>query len=120
MRPDPIRRLTALADVVLCSGIPTQVALGFLLHALGCAPIDDAGRLAFRYVIALSLGDTVLLVGTMATLMAAHGQKPSAVWLGHRRTWREILLGLAHVPLVFAVVILLLNLLQLVAPWLHN
>lgn len=106
--------------MVLCSSIPTQLALGFGLRLIGWDPIDGAGRLSFAYVVALSLGDTALLIACMAALMRARGESPAALWFGARPLRREAIVGLLHIPLVFGAVVVLLNLLQLVAPWLHN
>jgi membrane protease YdiL (CAAX protease family) len=116
----PPDRLTALLEVLLCSSIPTQIAIGFLLRAAGVQPIDAAGNYSFAFVLALSLADTVLLIALMVFLMRLHGERASALWLGTRPAGRELLYGLLTVPLVLIGVGLLLNTLRLFAPWLHN
>jgi uncharacterized protein len=121
MTPDPIsRRLVALAEVVLCSSIPTQLAIAFVLRLMGWPPTDPAGRLSLAYVLMLSLGDVVLLVGLMLVLMRAHGERPAALWIGRRSVGREAVIGLLYIPVVFAAVIALLNLFKVIAPGLHN
>ena len=113
-------RLTALFEVLLCSSIPTQIAIGFLLRAAGVQPIDAAGNYSFAFVLALSLADTVLLIALMVFLMRMHGERASTLWLGTRPVGRELLYGLLTVPVVLISVGLLLNTLRLFAPWLHN
>jgi membrane protease YdiL (CAAX protease family) len=68
----------------------------------------------------LSLADTVLLIVLMVALTRAHGNSVRALWLGDRPVLREVLVGAMLIPLVFLVVVILLNLLRLLAPWLHN
>ena len=60
------------------------------------------------------------MTALMAFFMWAHGERARTVWLGSRPVAREALLGLALVPTVFLMVVVLLNTLRLVAPWLHN
>ena len=116
----PSDRFTALLEVLLCSSIPTQVAIGLLLRAVGVTPVDAAGNYSFTFVLALSLIDTVLLIALMVFLMRAHGERAAALWLGARPVGRELLYGLMTVPVVLIAVGLLLNTLRLFAPWLHN
>ena len=56
----------------------------------------------------------------MVWLMRLHGESPRQLWLGARPVARETLFGLALVPAIFLMVVVLLNALRLVAPWLHN
>jgi membrane protease YdiL (CAAX protease family) len=106
--------------VILCSSVPTQLAIGYLLRAAGWQPVDAAGNYSMSFVLTLSLADTALLIGLMMVLMRAHGESASALWLGHRPLTREVLYGLVTVPAVLIAVGLLLNTLRLFAPWLHN
>src|SRR5262249_10460182 len=114
------RRLIALAEVVLCSSVPTQLAIGFVLRLIGWTPSDGSGQLSFTYVLTLSLGDTALLIALMVALMRAHGESPRLLWLGRRPVRGEVVVGLLQVPIVFLMVIVMLNLLQLAVPSLHN
>jgi membrane protease YdiL (CAAX protease family) len=113
-------RLKAIAEIILCSSVPTQLALGALLGFAGMEPLDVEGRLSLPFVLALSIGDTLLLIALMVMLTRAHGDSVSGLWLGRRRPLREIGYGLLLIPVVFTMVVLLLNGLRLVAPWLHN
>jgi membrane protease YdiL (CAAX protease family) len=114
------RRLLALAEVALCSSVPTQVAIGAALGAAGMSPVDDAGGLSRSFIVTLSLLDTALLLTFMIWLMREHGESPRALWLGTRPVSREARFGLVMVPALILGVGLLLNSLRLVAPFLRN
>ena len=114
------RRVVAIGEILLCSSVPTQIALSVLLGLIGLTPEGDDGRLSLPFVLILSLGDTFILVALMVALTRAHGDSLRALWLGDRPVAREALVGAMLVPLVFFAVVVLLNLLQLLAPWLHN
>jgi membrane protease YdiL (CAAX protease family) len=117
----PVRpRLVAIGEILLCSSVPTQFAIGWLLTASGWNALDASGQLSLPFVLTLSLADTLLLIVLMVLLMRAHGESASALWVGIRSLKREVALGLALVPVVFLMVVLLLNILRLLAPWLHN
>ena len=113
-------RLVALGEILLCSSVPTQFAIGALLTMAGWAPVDPAGQLSLPFVLTLSLADTLLLIVLMVFLMRAHGESASALWVGTRPLKKEALIGLALIPIVFLMVVVLLNLLRIWAPWLHN
>lgn len=109
-------RLVAAAEVLLCSGLPTQLVLLQLLSAIGWAP--GPGNL--RPLLALLVADTGLLIVLMVMLLRTHGERASALWLGSRRLRTETLLGLWLIPVVFLMVVVMLNALRLWLPWLHN
>ncbi len=56
----------------------------------------------------------------MVILTRAHGERVRDLWLGRRPAGREVALGMLLVPVVFLLVVVLLNVLRLAAPWLHN
>jgi membrane protease YdiL (CAAX protease family) len=114
------RRLIAIAEILLCSSVPTQLVIGAVLRTAGWQASDKAGTLSLPFVLALSLTDTLLLTILMVVLTRAHGQSPAALWIGSRPLKREVRLGLLLIPAVFVAVVLGLNLLQVFAPWLHN
>lgn len=114
------RRLTAVAEILLCSSLPTQLVIATLLGLGGLSPDGEAGGLSLRFVFVLSVADTFLLIGLMVALTRAHGESVAALWLGSRPVAREALLGALLIPVVFVMVVIVLNVLQLVAPWLHN
>ncbi len=118
-RPPLVGRIVALIEVLICSDFPTQFALDRTLTALGYPPFVH-GRLSLGYVITLSLGDAVFLVGLILLMLQAHGERPRDVFFGRRSVVPEIRIG---VPLVVAAlgigVIVLLSIRRL-APWLHT
>ncbi len=113
-------RVIAILEILLCSSIPTQLAIGALLRAAGWVPADAAGRLSLPFVFVLSIADTVVLVVLMVLLMRAHGESAIRLWIGDRPIARDVLFGLLTVPFVFVMVGIMLNTLQLVMPSLHN
>jgi membrane protease YdiL (CAAX protease family) len=118
--PPAQRRLIAVAEVFLCSSLPTQILLQALMVQAGWTPTTDQGAFSLAFVVTMSLADTAVLIVLMVVLTRAHGESVSGLWLGRRPVLREALLGLAVVPLVFVLVVVLLNALRLGAPWLHN
>ena len=113
-------KIVALAEVLLCSSVPTQLLLAALLGMAGWSPLDDAGQLSLAFVLLLSVTDTLLLVGLMVALTSAHGESVAELWLGRRRVLSEALYGARLIPVVFLMVIVALNALRLLAPGLHN
>jgi uncharacterized protein len=110
------RRVVAIAEVLLCSSVPTQILFSAILAQAGWVP--DPRSLSF--VLAVSLLDAAVVIWLMVVLTRAHGESVGALWLGSRSIVRETMLGLTLVPLVFISVVVLLNLMRLYAPWLHN
>lgn len=114
------RRATAVAEILLCSSVPTQMTIGALLGVAGLTPIEASGQLSLPFVLILSVADTLLLIGLMVVLTRAHGESVAELWLGGRPVAREALTGAMLIPMVFLIVVVLLNVLRLLAPWLHN
>lgn len=122
--PDPppsqvVSRFPALVEVVLCSGVPSQLALTYLIAVAGLAPIQD-GRLSFGYVTALLLLDAIVIIGLIFWLLIRRGEHPREVFVGPRPIGREALLGVPLTLMVFSLVVILLGLLRRFAPWLHD
>jgi len=113
-------RAVAAFEVLLCSSVPTQFLVATVLAFSGVSARSDDAGLSSTFVLLLSLGDTVLLIGLMLALLRAHGESPLALWRGSRPPLREATLGLSLVPLVFVGVVLLLALIRVYLPWLHN
>jgi len=114
------RRMLAVFEIVLCSSVPTQLALGYVLTLGGWSPTTASGALSLPYVLTLSLADTLLLIVLMVVLLHAHGERATTLWVGERSVRREVLIGIGLVPAVFLAVVILLNLLRLLFPSLHN
>jgi membrane protease YdiL (CAAX protease family) len=114
------RRAQAVLEVLLCSSLPTQILVAWLLGALGVAPRTADDQLSLTFVLALSLADSALLIVLMVVLARAHGDSPWLLWRGHRPVFREIALGLLLVPATVLTVGVLVGSLRELAPWLHN
>ena len=112
--------IVAVAEVLLCSSVPTQLLIGALLSLAGWLPIDETGQLSLAFVLVLSVADTLLLIGLMVALTRAHGERVADLWLGHRRVTPEALYGARLIPVVFLVVVVVLSVLRIAAPWLHD
>ena len=120
MRFEGHPRAVAIAEVLLCSSVPTQYLVGTLLGAAGFLPFDGAGQLSLAFVLALSVADTILLLGLMVVLTRAHRERVADLWLGPRPSRPEALYGALLIPAVFLVVVVLMNAMRIAAPWLHN
>ena len=118
---EPVHRpWRAWTEILLCSGYPTQIALGEVLKAAGIAPLTADGSLSARFIFALSLGDAVVLVTLMVWLLIRGGESPREVFLGRRRASEEAVVGLLSVPFVVALVLALSLLIRAFLPVLHN
>jgi len=113
-------RLAAFVEVVLCSSLPTQLALGALLAAVGIAPMTTTGALSLPFVVVVALADTVVLIALMAWLTAARGDSVRQLWIGSRPLAAEARFGLLLTPAVFFVVAVAILSIRRFAPWLHN
>ncbi|MFA5911752.1 MAG: type II CAAX endopeptidase family protein [Vicinamibacterales bacterium] len=119
--PAPLRSpWRAWAEIVLCSGYPTQIMLGEALKDAGIAPLNANGSLSATFVFALSLGDTAVLVALMLWLLIRNGEQPRQVFFGTRRAGEEAVVGLLSVPFVVAMVLALTLVIRAVAPSLRN
>jgi membrane protease YdiL (CAAX protease family) len=121
MRVDGLSpRIVAIAEIVVCSSVPTQLLIASLLRTAGWMPIDESGQLSLAFVVTLSAADTIILIGLMVILTMARGERVAELWLGRRPVRREATIGALLVPVVFILVVLLLSALMALAPWLHN
>ena len=113
-------RIVALIEVLLCSDIVTQFAIGGTLTALGYHARTANGQLSVGYVVALSLGDAVLLIGLILALLYAHGERPRQVLLGRRPVVAEGVFGLWLLPIALGIAFMVIFLVRRLAPALHN
>ena len=119
--PTPVRaRLSALLEVMLCSGYPTQLSLVVLMTSLGMSIRTSTGGLTPSFVFILSLVDAVLVVSLVCYFIRGHGESVRQVLIGDRAILREGMVGILLIPLVFLVVVILLGLVLSLAPGLHN
>ena len=112
-------RVVALIEVLICSDYLTQFALGGTLAAFGYQPFIR-GKLSVRYVVVLSLGDALLLVGLILVMLYAHGERPRDVLFGRRPIVREGALGMVIIPVALVIAAAVLLTIQRVAPGLHT
>ena len=78
------RRAIAIAEVILCSSIPTQLLIQiFLIGVVGWNPRTENEQFSLSFVVTMSLADTVVLIALMVALSRAHGDSLSELWLGH-------------------------------------
>lgn len=119
-RPTAAERAVALLEVILCSDYPTQVALGATFSAWGWHALAPDGSLSASYVFALSLADTVFLLGLIALFLRAHGEHLGEIFLGGRSFRAELRAGLPLTLGAFLIAASVLVVVQQVAPGLHT
>ena len=121
--PEPrqhyLTRKRAAAEVLLCSGYPSQLAIVGLLNAVGISPMEN-GALSPRFVFAVSGIDTAVLIGLVLTFLKLSNERPRDVLFGARRGAGEFGLGLLLVPALFILVAGVQLTIRAVAPYLHN
>lgn len=116
----PAQRLGAVVEIILCSGIPSQVMLSMMLGGLGMSVHTADDRLSPAFLFTVSLLDTFVVIGLVLFFLRAHRERARDVLFNHRSTFREVLFGLAFVPVAFVVLILVLAVILTAAPQLHN
>jgi membrane protease YdiL (CAAX protease family) len=116
----PIERVAAALEVILCSGFPTQLAVITVLSTLGVKVHLIDGRLAPAFIFALTLADTVLLVGLVFFFLRTHRESPRLALFAHRRLSTEVSLGFVLIPVSFVVVFMVLLIVRRIDPALHN
>jgi len=110
----------AAIEVLLCSDVVTQLAIGGTLAALGYQARTPAGHLSVGYVVALSIGDAALLLGLILALLYAHGERPRDVFLGRRPIVPEALVGFWLIAVAFGIALAVILAVRRFAPSLHN
>jgi membrane protease YdiL (CAAX protease family) len=124
--PDPaprvpiVVRVVALLEVLLCSGFPTQLALGGTLVVLGFRPFTQPGSLATTYVVAISIADTIFVLALVVLFLYAHGERPRDVLIGRRRIAAEAAAGVPLIFVALGIAVASLLVVQRIAPWLHT
>jgi len=113
-------RVVAVIEVLLCSDVVTQFAIGGTLTALGYHARTPAGQLSVLYVVALSLGDALLLLCLIIVLLYAHDERPRDVFVGRRPIVAEGVFGLWLIPLALGIALVVILTVRRFAPSLHN
>lgn len=118
-KPDNLTRGRAAAEVLICSGYPTQIAIVAALDAIGVTPMVN-GVLSPEFVFAMSTIDTIVLLALVFTFLNWSNERPSDVFFGWRPPGREVRVGILLVPALLALVALVQLGIRLLAPYLHN
>jgi membrane protease YdiL (CAAX protease family) len=118
--PTPTDRAISFTEVVLCSGLPSQILIALTLQAVGWSPVTASGALSLRYVAVISLLDTLIIVSLVRMFLAARGERPAGVLFAGGRPLREVLAGAAAVPAIVLGTGALGLALRHAFPWLHN
>ena len=84
-KPEPGNASSALTEVVICSGFPTQISLALILSGLGLGATTNQGQLSFDYIVTLSLIDALLLICLIKYFLNAHGESMRSLVTGHKR-----------------------------------
>lgn len=116
----PVERVSAILEIILCSGFPTQLLLIFVLRGFGMSLESADGGLNPSFIFTISMLDAVLVIGLVVLLLRAHHESPGNVLLGRVRLLREALVGVGLIPITFFVVVLILAVVLTYAPHLHN
>lgn len=111
--------MSAIFEILLCSGIPSQLALAYMMTLAGLTPMVD-GRLSLGYVATLLLLDATLLIGLIFWLLRKHGERPADVFLGIRPVGGEVRLGVWLTAAVFALAVAILSAARILFPALNN
>ena len=118
-RPMASARVSAVLEILLCSGIPSQFALAYMLALAGFTPLVG-GRLSFGYITTLLLADATVLIALIFWLLQRRGERPADVFIGRLPVWPEIKLGVVLTGLVFVLAVSVLSAARLLFPSLHN
>ena len=116
----PLERVAAAFEVLLCSGFPTQLAIIAVLAGFGMHPRTAGGELSAPFIFALTLLDTLLVVGLVVVFFRARGESLRDELFAPRPPLRETAIGVALIPASFFLVVFVLALLQAAAPALRN
>ena len=115
----PVQRLGALVEVLLCSGLPSQLFLIAVLTGFGMPFQTKAGAFSPHFVFTLTLLDTAFVLGLIFFFLKAHRESPRQVLLGARPAAREAFLGATLIPVIFLWVFVILALILILAPQLE-
>ncbi len=112
--------LLALLQIALISGIPTQLAVLYVLVQIGVKPPANAKEWSLSYVSTVLLGDSALVITLLLAFLAWSGERARHVFLGTRSIAREWIAGLALVPVSFLIIAVINAIVQRYAPTLHE
>ena len=116
----PAERVSAIIEILICSGLPTQVLLITALRGFGMQMEQAGGGVNPTFLFTVALLDAAAVIGLVIVMLRVHGESPRDVLLGRVRLLREAVVGISMIPLAFALVIVILGLVLTYAPQLHN
>ena len=91
-----------------------------LLSVFDIALLSEDGRLSPRYIFLVSLIDSVVLITIVVTLLRLGGENPRDIFLGRIAWMREVMVGVATLPIIVAVVAAVQIGIHTLAPFLRN
>jgi membrane protease YdiL (CAAX protease family) len=109
----------AAAEVLICSGYPTQLLIIGALGAMGIQPVVG-GAISPTFMFAVSVVDTVFLLGLVFLFLYHSRERPKDVFLRGGRFSDELRLGVLLLPAIYILVMLVGAAIQYLAPFLHN
>ncbi len=112
-------RATALFEIALCSGIPSQFAIAYMFAFAGFTPLTN-GELSFGYIATLLLFDATVLIALIFWLLSRQGERPRDVFMGRLPVGPEFRLGVGLTVVVFALAVAVLSAARVLFPALHN
>jgi membrane protease YdiL (CAAX protease family) len=118
--PEPSPTWPTWFEILTCSGYPTQIFISYALMLAGVSPQTAEGQLSGRFVLALSLIDTVALLSLIVLFIRRRGQRAREVFFGNTRPMRELLAGAISLPTVIVILLALTLIIRRFAPSLHN
>jgi membrane protease YdiL (CAAX protease family) len=92
--------------------------LGLRLNPYG--PPESAAPMSLEFMAMVLLFDTALTALLIRVFLEMSGEDSKTVIVGRRRILREVLIGLALVPVVIVAVSVLTLAIRTALPWLHN
>ena len=110
----------ALVQIVLCSGLPTQLVLLFVLAAVGVQAPTTTKEWSLGYVAGVLVADSALVLGLILFFLHWSGERPRDVFLGNRSIAWEWSIGIALVPMAFIVIAAINAVVLRYAPTLHQ
>lgn len=119
LHPVATARASAIFEILLCSGIPSQFALAYMFALAGFSPLAG-NRLSFAYITTLLMIDATVLIALILWLLRRQRENPWDVFLGSRSLGHEIKLGIPMTALVFLLAVLVLSAARFIFPSLHN
>jgi membrane protease YdiL (CAAX protease family) len=126
--PDPVvSRWFAAVQVFLGGGIPTQllvfgalVSTGSHMGSDGSMLTVEASNISLQFFAVASLLDTALIAILIRVFLGMSGETSREVFLDRRPVMREVIRGIALVPVLWIVVIALISVITTLVPSLHN